>query len=337
MFVDFPPTIDLRLAGMRHRVVALALHQVVTFDLACAIQVFAHAPTPAGGPGHYKLRVCGAGPGRVRTGDGFWLDLDHGLDVLAEADTVVVPGYLSYATPPPPEVLSALSAAADRGARVMSICIGAFALAHAGLLKGRQATTHWAVAAVLAEQFPDTRVMPDVLYVDEGHILTSAGLAAGLDLCLHVVRRDHGVQVAAELARWNVVAPHRDGGQAQFVNAPVPVAPGTGLGETCAWAVRHLDQPIGLTELAAHAHLSERSLLRRFRAETGCSPKQWLLRARLHRARELLETTKLSIESIATHSGFPSAAALRAHFTTQLHTTPTAYRRSFQPTIETNH
>ena len=212
----------------------------------------------------------------------------------------------------------------------MSFCVGAFALAHAGLLDGRRATTHWASAPQLAAQFPRVRVDAGPLYIDEGNILTSAGLAAGLDLALHVVRRDHGAHVAAEIARWNVLAPHREGGQAQFIPQPIATIHDTGLAATRAWAQGHLDKPMTLADLAAHAACSERTLTRQFTAETGMSPKRWLSKARLQAACELLETTGSSIEQIADKTGFPTANALRSHFAATLNTTPTSYRRRFQ-------
>ena len=313
----------------RHTVVALALPGVSTFDLTCAVQVFARAPGLADRTGLYDFVSCGV-ERVVPSGDGFALTLAAGLEAIARADTVIVPGYSSFEAPPPAGVVSAISAAADRGARVMSICVGAFALAHAGLLDGRRATTHWMAAARFAEAFPQIEVVPDVLYVDEGDILTSAGLAAGLDLCLHVVRRDHGAEAAAEIARFNVVAPHREGGQAQFIPMPVADLPDSGLAATRAWALDQLHRPLDVAQLAAHASCSERTLTRRFRAETGVSPKRWLLQMRLERARELLESTPLPIEHVATQAGFPSAAALRSHFTKDLHATPTSYRRAFR-------
>lgn len=316
---------------MPHRVVALALPGLVTFDLTCAVQIFGHGTTEDGTPTLYEFAVCGPGGTEVTTTDGFNLALDHDLDALAAADTVVVPGYFgALRTPPHGEVSSALQAAAAGGARVMSICVGAFALGHAGLLDGRRATTHWAATTPLAEQFPDATVVDDVLYVDEGDVLTSAGLASGLDLALHVVRRDHGAHAAAELARWNVVAPHRDGAQAQFISTAVLDTGDTALAATCQWALQQLHRPLDLADFAARAHLSERTLLRRFRAEIGTSPRQWLLRARLDRAREMLETTDLPIEAVAQNAGFPTAAALRSRFTTVLGTTPTTYRRTYR-------
>jgi transcriptional regulator GlxA family with amidase domain len=314
-------------SGQRHRVVALVLPGVLTFELACAAQVFARAPGLAGQPGHYDFVCCGV-ERTVPSPDGFDLMLGAGLEAIARADTVIVPSY-DWSARPPAAALRALTAAADRGARVMSLCMGAFALAHAGLLDGRRATTHWIGVGRLAAEFPRVDVVPDVLYVDEGHILTSAGVAAGLDLCLHVVRGDHGAEVAAELARFNVVAPHRDGGQAQFISRPVAEFPDAGLAATRAWALEHLHRPLWVAELAAHACCSERTLTRRFHAETGLSPKRWLLQMRLERARELLESTTLSVEQVATQAGFPSPAALRARFATDLHTTPTGYRLAF--------
>ena len=313
----------------RHTVVALALPGVSTFDLTCAVQVFARAPGLADRTGLYDFVSCGV-ERVVPSGDGFTLTLAAGLEAMARADTVIVPGYSNFEAPPPEGVVSAISAAADRGARVMSICVGAFALAHAGLLNGRRATTHWMAASRFAEAFPQIEVVPDVLYVDEGNVLTSAGLAAGLDLCLHVVRRDHGAEAAAEIARFNVVAPHREGGQAQFISLPVADVPDSGLAATRAWALDQLHCPLNVAQLAAHASCSERTLTRRFRAETGVSPKRWLLQMRLQRARVLLESTPLPIEHVATRAGFPSAAALRAHFTKDLYATPTSYRRAFR-------
>lgn len=329
VFDDFPPK-PCNDELMTHRVVALALPGLVTFDLTCAVQIFGHGANVEGAPELYRFAVCGPGGAKITTTDGFNLTLDHDLDALDEADTVVVPGYFSALDASPNEdVLSALRAAAAAGKRIMSICVGAFALGHAGLLDGLRATTHWSATDLLAEQFPKTTVVSDVLYVDNGGILTSAGLASGLDLALHLVRSDHGSQAASELARWNVVAPHRNGAQAQFISTAVPDTGESTLATTCEWALQNLQRPLDLADFAAHAHLSERTLLRRFRAEIGTSPRQWLLRARLDRARELLETTDLSIEAVARNAGFPTAAALRSRFTTGLGTTPTAYRRTY--------
>lgn len=313
----------------RHRVVALVLPGVITFDLACAVQVFRWAPGLPLRPGHYDFRTAAA-TRSVVTGDDLRLSVDDGLEALAEADTVVVPGSVLAGERPSPRVLAALVAAHERGARMVSICVGAFAFGYAGLLDGRQVTTHWSFAPMLADLFPQTTVVPDVLYVDEGDLLSSAGLAAGLDLCLHVVRKDHGADEAAQLARWNVVAPHREGGQAQFATAPVAASPDLGLAGTRAWALERLEDELDLADLAAHACCSERTLTRRFRAETGQSPKQWLLAARLERARALLETTDLPIEQVASRSGLGSGAVLRERMASVLGTSPTAYRRTFR-------
>jgi AraC family transcriptional regulator, transcriptional activator FtrA len=313
----------------RHSVVALALPGVSTFDLTCALQVFGRAPGLTDRAGLYDFATCGIDR-QVPSGDGFILSPTLGLEAITQADTVIVPGYSDFEAPPPAAALIAIAAAADRGARVMSICVGAFALAHAGLLDGRLATTHWMAAPCLTKTFPKIDVVSDVLYVDEGDILTSAGLAAGLDLCLHVVRRDHGAEAAAEIARFNVVAPHREGGQAQFIPMPVANLPDAGLAATRAWALDHLHHPLDVGQLASHASCSERTLTRRFRAETGVSPKRWLLQMRLERARELLESTPLPIEHVASQAGFPSAAALRSRFSDALHTTPTRYRQAFR-------
>jgi len=257
----------------------------------------------------------------------------RGLEALQDADTIVVPGLDRYSVASFPEVSAALTRAHLRGARIMSICTGAFVLAEAGLLDGLRATTHWSAAEELAARFPKISVDPDVLYVDEGSILTSAGVAAGLDLCLHVVRRDHGAAVAAEVARFTVIAPHREGGQAQFIPAPARAGGGSPPGGTTesarTWALSHLDQPISVDGLAGRAVMSRRTFARKFRSETGATPAQWLLEQRLRAAQSLLETTDDPVEQIARDSGFGNAAALRAHFARRLRTTPTAYRRTF--------
>ena len=236
--------------------------------------------------------------------------------------------------PVPDDVIEALQAAHASGAVVMSICIGAFVLGQAGLLDGRPATTHWHWCDDLAARHPQVDVRPDVLYVDDGDILTSAGLAAGLDLCLHLVRREAGAAAANRLASWNVVAPHREGGQAQFIAPPVRPDPdglsGDGLSVTLAWAHDHLDEPLTLARLAREACMSERTFSRRFSAEVGVSPKRWLLAQRVGRARELLETTDLPVEVVADRAGFASAAALRLHLRRHAATTPTAYRTTFR-------
>jgi transcriptional regulator GlxA family with amidase domain len=311
-------------------VAVLVLPGVVTFDLGCVLQIFGPAHGRERTSEYYDLMVCGPRPGKVATADGFAITVEHGLPELIRADTVLVVGYATAAdAPPSAAVIAALRYAADRGARVGSVCVGTFALGHAGLLDGRRCTTHWVAADLLADQFPDADVVPNALYVEDGPILTSAGAAAGLDLGLHVVRNDHGAEAAAEVARWGVVAPHRDGGQAQFIRRPVSSDAGHSTGATREWALENLDRPLTVGALAAHACCGERTLSRRFVAETGQTPKRWLIAARLQRARELLETTHLPVERIAQDSGFASAGALRDCFAPALSTTPTAYRRAF--------
>jgi transcriptional regulator GlxA family with amidase domain len=307
-----------------HRVSVLALPEVVAFDLSTPAQIFGNEPQ------RYDFEVCGVRAGRVPTTTGFALDVPRGLDALADADTVLVPGLRPVEWPPPASALEALRAAHARGARVASICTGAFVLAQAGLLDGRRATTHWAYAERLAERYPAVTVDPGVLYVDEGDVLTSAGVAAGIDLCLHLVRRDHGAEVANAVARRIVVAPHRDGGQAQFVEAPLPVGEGRGLEATRAWAARRLREPLTVAAMARHAACSERTFARRFRAETGTTPLQWLLGQRVLHARRLLEATDLPVEDVADAAGFGTAASLRSHFRRATATTPLAYRRTFR-------
>jgi transcriptional regulator GlxA family with amidase domain len=308
-----------------HRVVALALPNVVAFDLSVPAQVFGREDE-----GLYGFEACSLRPGKVPTTTGFSLHVQRGLEALADADTVLVAGFSPTSRPPANEVLAALRAAHARGARVGSICTGAFALAHAGLLDGRRAATHWAYAERLAERFPAVEVDDLVLYIDEGDVVTSAGVAAGIDLCLHLVRRDHGVEAANAIARRIVVAPHRDGGQAQFVDAPLPPVAGRGLAPTRAWALDRLHEPLTVAAMAEHACCSERTFARRFRAETGTTPLQWLLRQRVLQARRLLEATDLPVEDVADRAGFGTATSLRSHFRRATATTPLAYRRTFR-------
>jgi AraC family transcriptional regulator, transcriptional activator FtrA len=301
-------------------------------DVAIPVHVFGYH-----GDGLYRFTLAGHRPGPVRTSTGVVLQATAGLRALTTADTVIVPGYVPVLPPPPPPVLASLRAAAGRGARLLSICTGAFALAHAGLLDGRRATTHWDAAAQLAERFPGIKVDPNVLYVDDGTILTSAGVAAGLDLCLHVVRRDHGAAVAAGIARHTVIAPHRDGDQAQFIEQPITATDrgGTSLLATRSWAINHLQERLDLARLARNAGVSSRTFARRFRAETGTTPLQWVLTQRVLLARQLLEQTDLPIENVAHSCGFSTAPHLRRHFTRATGTTPTAYRRAF--TLRADH
>jgi transcriptional regulator GlxA family with amidase domain len=308
---------------MPHSVVALLVNEVVAFDLAIPDQVFGREPEL------YSWTVCAPAPGTVPTETGLGVLVPCGLEALDDADTVIVPGIGDRAWPLPDAPLAALRRAADRGARVASICTGAFVLAAAGLLDGHRATTHWRYAARLAREFPLVRVDPDVLYVDEGDVLTSAGVAAGVDLCLHLVRRDHGAAAANAVARRMVVAAHRDGGQAQYVERPLPATTGGGLEPTRAWMEERLAEPQTVEDMARHAGYSPRTFARRFRAETGTTPLQWLIRRRVAEAQRLLEGTAMSVEEVASRCGFGGAVALRQHFGRVVGTSPTAYRRAF--------
>ncbi|MGC7267899.1 helix-turn-helix domain-containing protein [Mycobacteroides abscessus subsp. abscessus] len=311
-------------------VAALALDGVITYDLACAVQMFRRGPGRTGQPDGFDLVTCGHRPGSVWTPDGFHLNVEHGVDTLEAADIVVVPARAPHDHPPPDDVLNALRGAHQRGAVVLSICLGAFVLAAAGLLDGRPATTHWEYCDDMRRLYPRVELRPDALYVDDGDILTSAGLSAGMDLCLHVVRRELGAAAASDLARWNVMAPHRDGGQAQFI-PPVRTALGAGgLGPTLSWAAERLAEIDDVSALARHAHLSLRTFNRRFAEEVGTTPKRWLDVQRATRARELLENTDMTVESIAAQCGFGSVAAMRTHLRRVTAATPSAYRRAFR-------
>lgn len=311
--------------GSRHVVAVVALDAVVAFDLAIATQVLGHPDEEL-----YAVEVCGAQAGAVATTTGFAVLVPHGLEAVERAGTVVVPGYdPRIAAGATSEVLDALRSAAARGARVVSICTGAFALAAAGLLDGRRATTHWQHAASLARRHPRVRVEPDVLYVEDGPILTSAGVAAGIDLCLHLVRTDHGPAAANAVARRMVVAPVREGGQAQFVERPLPPEGGSGLAGTRAWMLERLAEPLTVARCARQAGWSERSFARRFAAETGTSPLRWLHAQRVLEARRLLEASDLPIDEVARRCGFGTAGTLRGHFRRSTATTPTAYRHAW--------
>ncbi|HKP88518.1 MAG TPA: helix-turn-helix domain-containing protein [Thermoleophilaceae bacterium] len=309
-----------------HRVVAVVLEGVRPLDLAAPAHFFGHL-----GGALYDLALAGVEPGMVRTSAGFDIAVEHGVRAIERADTIVVPGFEDPSARPPEPLIRAIRSAAERGARAMSVCTGAFVLAYAGLLDGRRATTHWDSAGRLASLFPEVEVDPNVLFVDEGDVLTSAGVAAGLDLCLHVVRRDHGAAVASSFARRTVIAPFRDGGQAQFIEMPTPpeVERTTDLAATRSWALERLAEPLSVEALAQHALVSPRTFARRFRAETGTTPHRWLLQQRILEARRLLESSGTSIEDLASLTGFGSAASLRVHFRRQMGTSPTAYRQTF--------
>jgi transcriptional regulator GlxA family with amidase domain len=316
-----------------HRIAVLAMDAVVAFDLGTAPQIFRNAKD-ADERGYYDIRVCTADGGPIETNAGFQVVPQYGLEAVEEADTIVVPG-LYDRRPLVEGVLDAkisqtLNRAAESGKRLMSICTGAFVLAAAGLLDGRTATTHWWHAERFRRLFPRVRLDPDVLFVDDGDVLTSAGVGAGIDLCLHVVRRDHGSEVANEAARSCVVPPWRDGGQAQYIQRPVPHVTGATTEPTREWMLRRLDERLTLPGMAEHARMSVRTFTRRFRAETGLSPGDWLVRQRVERARHLLEATDLSVDRVARDAGFGTTASLRQHLLAVVGVSPLAYRRTFR-------
>jgi transcriptional regulator GlxA family with amidase domain len=317
----------------RHRLAIVCFDGLVAFDLTAPAQVFGLAAAEDGSP-LYSVTICSPGAAAVSTTSGFAIAPAADLDSVRGADTVVVPGYAGLLAPPPEPVVAALRDAAARGARVVSVCSGAFALAYAGLLDGRRATTHWAWAGELAARFPAVTVEPDALFVDEGQVKTSAGLSAGIDLSLHVIRTDFGAAAGARVARHMVAPPHRDGGQAQFFDAAVAEAEAEGgLEPTRRWAAERLEQPLDVRAMAGHAGVSPRTFARRFRSETGTTPLQWLLGRRVLEARRLLESSELPVEDIAWRCGFGTAASLREHFRRATATTPTAYRRSFKVSV----
>ncbi len=308
-------------------VAVLALEGVVPADLATPCEVFGRTRLPDGRPG-YRVHVC-AMAAEVDAGS-FRLRAPWGLDELRCADTIVLPGRASPTDPVPEIVLDALREAAARGTRIASICTGAFTLAATGLLDGLTVTTHWRAAELLARTFPAVRVDPNVLYLDHGQLLTSAGAAAGLDLCLHLVRRDHGAAVAADVARLSVMPLERAGGQAQFIVHPPPAPADGTLEPLLRWLDDNLHRDLDLEDIAAAGHISTRTLNRRFRSQLGDSPLQWLLRARVRRAQELLETTDHPIQRVARQAGFASTATFRERFRRLVGVSPGAYRESFR-------
>ena len=311
-----------------HRVVALVRPRQSTFEIGCVAAVFGPQRPPF--PAHYAFGVCAEHPGVLPTGAGYDMLVAAGLEALDGAETVVVPGWVPTGEPPSTEVAQALRRAHARGARVVGICTGAFALGHAGLLDGRRATTHWARTHELAERFPAVDVDPDVLYVDHGDIATSAGAGAGIDLCLHLARVDHGAGYAAHIARHMVLPPHREGGQLQYAAPAAPALIDGSLAPLLDWASRHLAEPLPVEELAARLGVSTRTLARRFAEQVGASPGQWLLARRITAARELLEATDLPLDAVARRVGLSSATNLRRRFLGALGTTPGAYRRAFR-------
>jgi len=303
-------------------IVALVPDRVPAFELGIVVEVFGLARPELDVPWWYSLTVCTERPGRRDAStSGFGFHIEHGLEALAGADTVIVPGWSGE---PSDELLAAL----PRGARYVSICSGAFLLAAAGLLDGREVATHWRYTDRLAALYPRVRVNPDVLYVDDGDVLTSAGSAAGIDLCLHLVRKDHGSAVANRVARRLVIPPHRDGGQAQLIELPMPTAADDPIARVIEWALERLHEPLALETLAARAYMSVRTFTRRFQKATGLSPGRWLIEQRIRASLELLEGDE-PVEVVAARVGFGSAATFRHHFNAIMRTTPTAYRRAF--------
>jgi AraC family transcriptional regulator, transcriptional activator FtrA len=313
-----------------HKVAIVVYDGFAPFDLGVVCEVFGEDPRAAPGDPWYRLFICGDTSAPVTADTGFQILVPHGLETLAEVETVIVtPTYRPDEVTE--SVFAALRQAHARGCRILSLCTGAFVLARAGLLDGRRAATHWTECDELARRFPLVSVDAGVLYVDEGDILTGAGSAASIDLLLHIVRQDYGSDVATQLARQLVVPPQRDGGQAQFIEQPLPELDDANLfADTVTWVQEHLDDPVTVEDLAQRSAMSPRTFARRFQAATGTTPYQWLLGQRVHLAQRLLETSDLSVESVAERSGFCTAGNLRKHFGRVVHTSPQAYRRAFQ-------
>ncbi len=312
-----------------HRIALALTEGMPIFEAAIPCEVFGRVRPGLPDP-WYEFTICAQEPGRTSTGSAFVTATPYGLDGLAEADTVIVPACDNVLDDVPAQLVAAVRTAYDRGARIVSLCTGAFVLAEAGLLDGRRATVHWFHADLLAERYPAVDVDPAVLYIDEGQVLTSAGTTAGLDLCLHLVRLDHGSEVANLLARRLVISPHRSGGQAQYVDSPVAPTADDSLAPLLQWATAHLHRPLTIAELAAHQHLTPRTLIRRFHAATGTPPLRWLLAQRIQRARTLLESTDESPARVAELCGLGGEANLRHHFARMLGVAPGEYRRAFR-------
>lgn len=312
----------------RHHVTALVLGEVSALDLGAVAEIFGIDWEVA--PDWYEFSVCGPRPGSGRTRGGLQLVVDRGMETLTTADTIVVLPVARYARQRPgDELVKPLADAAARGCRIVSVCLGAFVLAAAGLLDHRRATTHWRFCAALSAAYPLVQVVPEALYIDEGDILTSGGVVAGIDLCLHLVRKDYGAEVASRLARRLVAGPHRDGGQAQFIEQPLPDTSGQRIGPAMAWALQHLPDRPTPARLAAVAAMSRRTFYREFRAATGTTPHKWLVAQQVSHAARLLETTGLTVAQIAARAGFDDVSVFRRHFRARLGVSPGAYRRTF--------
>jgi transcriptional regulator GlxA family with amidase domain len=311
---------------MLNKVVLLAIPGVAPFEFGTICEVFGIDRTESGGPA-FDFTIATSRPGRVRTSQGFDIVIDNDLSAAADADLIAVPAHSLDEVDD--DVLEVIRAAERRGAWVLSVCSGAFVLAQAGVLDGRAATTHWMYTDKLAREYPDTTVNPDVLFVEDGNVVTSAGTASGIDAALHIVRKELGAAAANVIARRMVVPPQRDGGQSQYIDTPIPECKSDSLAPVIEWMLEHLDEELSVDQLARRALMSSRTFARRFRAETGTTPAAWLNRQRLVRAQQLLEQSDLSLEQVAARTGFGAAAVMRHHFVKSLQTTPTAYRRTF--------
>ena len=321
----------------RHRIAVLALDGVIPFDLGIPARLFAAATSTDNTDGQplYDVVTCGLAAGPVKTSEDYSLLVEHGAEALADADTVIIPpayplvDEIAAGAPLPPALAAAL-ARIRPGARKVALCTGAYVFAAAGFLDGRKVTTHWHLADRLASNYPTLKVDPNVLFVEDGDVLTSAGVAAAIDLCLHLIRADHGTRVANLAARVCVVPPTRDGGQAQYIERPVPAPSAAGTGPARSWALERLHEPLSLTDLAGQARMSVRTFTRLFRTETGQSPGQWLTGQRVDLARHLLEATDLPIDRVAERAGFGTATSMRQHLRASIGVSPQAYRRTFQ-------
>lgn len=314
-----------------HRVVVLALDGVYPFELGIPNRVFGSAG------GRYEVLTCTIDGRPVRTNSDFSITVEHGPEALRTADTVVIPPFdTAKITREVPVAVVTAMASVPPGTRIISICTGAFVLAAAGLLDGRPATTHWALADLFRDWFPQVALDPDVLFIHDGNVLTSAGAASGVDVCLHLVREDHGSEVANRVARICVVPPWRDGGQAQYIEQPVPETSANGTAAARQWALENLHEPLALASLAEHARMSLRTFARRFSEEVGMSPGRWLIQQRVARARHLLESTDLAVDEIAWQVGFATGTSLRQHLHAAIGVSPLAYRRTFRGVLSAN-
>ena len=316
----------------KHLVAAVAYDQLCTFEFGCVVELFA-LPRPELDVDWYEFAVCSTERGPLRAAGGVSVSTPHSLRLLARADTIVIPGWRDAREPPPAELVRAVAAAWRRGARVCSICSGVFVLAAAGVLDGKRATTHWRYADLLQQAYPRIRVQPDALYVDEGQVLTSAGSAAGLDMLVHLVRRDHGAKVANQVARRLVIPPHREGDQAQYVPRPVAPEESGRLAQLLDWIRAHPSERHSIATLSKRAHVSPRTLLRRFKDATGLAPNEWVVRERVAAARDMLESGRIAVERIAERAGFGSMESFRRHFRLQVGVSPAAYQKRFRRRI----